>query len=145
MGSGAGLVALICDTGVLFAAQAPSEPAHDRCAALLEAASEPLTVPVPVFVELEWMVTRRRGPRAFAASFVATDDGSLRLVDLIAADWRRVRALCAQYADFPLGLVDASVVAVAERLREPKIASLDHRHFAAIRPRHVAALELLPS
>lgn len=137
-------MALICDTGVLFASQVPDEPAHQRCATLLRDAGEPLLVPVPVFVELEWMVTRRRGPRAFDPSLAAVADGSLRLSDLTPADWSRVRALCAQYADFPLGLVDAAVVAVAERLREARIATLDHRHFAAVRPRHIAAFELLP-
>jgi hypothetical protein len=43
-----------------------------------------------------------------------------------------------------LGIVDASVVAVCERLDEVKLATLDHRHFGAVRPRHCASLELLP-
>jgi predicted nucleic acid-binding protein len=48
------------------------------------------------------------------------------------------------YADVPLGATDASVVAVAERLGIAEIATLDHRHFRAIRPRHVSAFTLLP-
>jgi hypothetical protein len=40
--------------------------------------------------------------------------------------------------------VDAAVMAIVERLNEPKLATLDHRHFAMIRPRHVDALQLLP-
>jgi hypothetical protein len=28
--------------------------------------------------------------------------------------------------------------------REPKLATLDHRHFSVMRPRHVDTLELLP-
>jgi hypothetical protein len=39
--------------------------------------------------------------------------------------------------------VDAGVFAVVGRLEEPKLAPLDHRHFGMLRPRHVAALELL--
>ena len=46
--------------------------------------------------------------------------------------------------DLPLGLVDATVVAATEMLGEPKLATLDHRHFAVVRPAHVDALTLLP-
>jgi uncharacterized protein len=35
-------------------------------------------------------------------------------------------------------------LAVVERLNEPKLATLDHRHFRMLRPRHVDALTLLP-
>ena len=38
----------------------------------------------------------------------------------------------------------ADWLALVERLEEPKLATLDHRHFATMRPRHVEALELLP-
>jgi hypothetical protein len=31
-----------------------------------------------------------------------------------------------------------------ERLNEPKVATLDHRHFSTLRPRHVDALRLVP-
>jgi predicted nucleic acid-binding protein len=48
------------------------------------------------------------------------------------------------YRDFPLGGVDASVVALAERLNTDLVVTLDRRHFPAIRPRHVPAFRLLP-
>jgi len=48
------------------------------------------------------------------------------------------------YADQDLGFVDAAVWAVVERLREPRVATLDRRHFSVLRPRRVDALELLP-
>ncbi|MDQ3092152.1 MAG: VapC toxin family PIN domain ribonuclease, partial [Actinomycetota bacterium] len=44
----------------------------------------------------------------------------------------------------PLGTVDASVVATAERLGIAEVATLDHRHLSVVRPRHVDALTLLP-
>lgn len=52
--------------------------------------------------------------------------------------------LVRQYADFPLGTADASVIAVAERLGATRVATIDHRHFRAVRPAHCASLELLP-
>jgi adenylate kinase family enzyme len=44
----------------------------------------------------------------------------------------------------PPGAGKGTVLAVTERFRESKLATLDHRHFAVVRPRHVGALELLP-
>jgi predicted nucleic acid-binding protein len=48
------------------------------------------------------------------------------------------------YIDLPLGIVDAAVLAIAERLRLTEIATLDHRHFNIVRPNHVQASTLLP-
>jgi hypothetical protein len=42
--------------------------------------------------------------------------------------------LVRQYADFPLGTADASVIAVAERLGATHIATIDHRHFRRSAP-----------
>jgi uncharacterized protein len=53
--------------------------------------------------------------------------------------------LVTKYADFPLGAVDASVIAVAERLGVHEVATLDIRHFSAVRPKHVSTLTLLPA
>jgi uncharacterized protein len=53
--------------------------------------------------------------------------------------------LVRQYADFPLGTADASVIATAERLSATRVATIDHRHFRAVRPARCAAFELLPA
>lgn len=49
-----------------------------------------------------------------------------------------------QYADLPLGSVDASVVAVVGRLGVTTVMTIDRRHFTVVRPRHVDAFTLLP-
>ncbi len=61
-----------------------------------------------------------------------------------AADWLRIAELVATYRDLPLGTVDASVVAVAERRNLASVATLDRRRFSVVRPSHVPALEILP-
>ena len=137
-------MALIVDTGPLFAAMDRSDPDHHACRDLLESATVPLVVTVPVLTELEWLATSRLGTGAFDSVLASIEDGGLRIQDLQSDDWVRVRTLCARYADLPLGLVDASVVAIAERLEEPVVATLDRRHFGVVRPRHVPALTLLP-
>ena len=70
--------------------------------------------------------------------------GDLLLEEVQPRDLMRMSELVGQYRDLPLGTVDASVVAAAERLGVTKIATLDHRHFSVVRPRHVDAFKLLP-
>jgi len=48
-----------------------------------------------------------------------------------------------QYTDSVLGLVDASIIALAERLRITRVLTLDQRHFRFVRPRHCAAFEVV--
>lgn len=50
----------------------------------------------------------------------------------------------ARYRDFPLGLVDASLVALAERYKIKQILTLDRRHFNSIQTEKIDYLELLP-
>jgi predicted nucleic acid-binding protein len=52
--------------------------------------------------------------------------------------------LIARYRDVSVGLVDATVIAASEMLDEPKVATLDRRHFSVVRPDHVETLTLLP-
>ena len=138
-------MALILDTGPLLAALDAADRDHRRCAALLEDRSEDLVVPTLVLAELDYWCHERLNA---AAWLVFLDDvlaGAYRVEALSSADLVRCRELQERYSDLRLGIVDASLVALAERLREPKLATLDHRHFAVVRPAHVAALELVPS
>jgi hypothetical protein len=51
--------------------------------------------------------------------------------------------LAETYMDLPLGIVDAAMITIAERLPLTEIATLDHRHFAVVRPSHASAFILL--
>lgn len=75
---------------------------------------------------------------------LVVDTGDLEIEQLSDADWRRIGALIRQYAGLPLGGTGASVVAVAERLKVQRIATLDHRHFRVVRPDSIGYFELLP-
>ncbi|HEU0304822.1 MAG TPA: hypothetical protein VFR32_09615 [Gaiellaceae bacterium] len=71
-------------------------------------------------------------------------DTSLLVVNLDLEDYRRTQELLRTYEDLPLDFVDASVVAIAERLEEDTIATLDRRHFSVVKPLHVEAFTLVP-
>jgi uncharacterized protein len=136
---------IVVDTGPLVALLDADDRHHERCRTWLVDNDEPLVVPVPVVTETCYFIERDSGPQVeadFLESF--SSDGAFEMVDLQPGDWTRVAILVRTYADLPLGVVDASVIAVTERLGVTQIATLDHRHFTVVRPSHIAAFELLP-
>ena len=137
-------MALICDTGPLLAALDASDPDHERCARLLTEADEDLVVPALVLAELDYWCGRRLSADAWLIFLDDVLAGVYRVESPTGVDLARCRDLQARYTDLALGVVDASVLALAERLGEPKVATLDQRHFRAVRAAHVEALELLP-
>lgn len=135
---------IICDTGPLVAALNVNDQRHHECLELLETHPGPLVVPAPVLTEVAYFLESRMGPDAEATFLRALVNGELELASLTTRDLSRMVDLVVEYADFPLGAVDASVLAVAERLGVEWVATLDRRHFGALRPSHVSALTLLP-
>ncbi|MEV5839614.1 PIN domain-containing protein [Nocardia sp. NPDC052112] len=86
----------------------------------------------------------RVGPSAEARFLESIANEEIELVDLTRTDLLRMAELVRKYSDFPLGAVDAAVLAVAERLEVNEVATLDRRHFSAVRTHHSAPLRLLP-
>ncbi len=138
-------MALILDTGPLYASLDRSDADHGACRALIEGADEPLVIPAPVLVEVDYWIHQRLHPGALVALLADIEDGAYVVADLVVSDYARVRELCDRYADSDIGFVDAAVLAVVERLNEPKLATLDRRHFGLLRPRHRESIELLPA
>lgn len=138
-------MALILDTGPLYASLDRSDADHARCRNLIESADEPLVIPAPVLVEVDYWIHERLHPGVEVALLDDIIAGAYGVEDLRGEDYARVRELCDRFADADVGFVDAAVLAVVERLNEPKLATLDGRHFTILRPRHVEALELLPA
>ena len=134
---------LVADTGVVYAALNRRDRDHARCAELLSS-GVPLTLPAPVVVEVGLLGLARGNGHALTHLLDSILDGTTLVVNLDHEEYRRVRQLSTDYAALPLDIVDASVVAVAERLEETTIATLDRRHFSVVRPRHSAAFSLLP-
>lgn len=137
-------MALILDTGPLLAALDAADPDHERCARLLTSGAEDLIVPMLVLPELDYWCSRRLPSHAWLTFIDDVIAGAYRVEPPTIADLERARDLQARYRDLSLGVVDATVVALAERLGESRIATLDHRHFAAVRPTHTPAFTLLP-
>ena len=137
-------MALILDTGPLYASLDRSDADHAACRALIESTNEPLVIPAPVLVEVDYWIAQRLHPGALVALLKDIEDGAYTVEEVAPPDYRRIRELCDRYAEADIGFVDAAVMAIVERLGEPKLATLDRRHFGLIRPRHLESLALLP-
>jgi len=132
----------VCDSGPLFALANARDPDHQRVAAFVRNTRYTLVVPVLCVGEVAFLVARNFGPEAEALFIEACR--SLELVQPSEAALGRMAELVRAYGDFPLGAVDASVVALAEELGTPFVVTLDQRHFRAVRPCHVESFTLLP-
>jgi predicted nucleic acid-binding protein len=135
---------LLADTGPLVAGANARDRHHLVCAELLRNHPGPILVPAPVVVEVCQLLASRRGADAEAAFLASLGAGALRVIDVDPTAYTRAADLVTQYADLPLGAVDATVIAVAERRGATEVATLDRRHFTVVRPTHVDASTLLP-
>ena len=135
---------IIVDTGPLYAAADTSDSHHRASVAVFEETSEQLVVPVSVVIETCFLIERHLGPAAEAAFISSLRPSGLIVESLNETDLERMAALITTYADLPLGAVDASVIAVAERMGVATVLTIDRRHFSVVRPRHIEAFTLLP-
>lgn len=97
-----------------------------------------------MITEVVQLLASRLGARAEIRILADFGSGNLIAEPVAASDWLRIAQLVGTYDDLPLGSVDASVIAAAERLGIGRVATLDRRHFTVVRPNHVEALILLP-
>lgn len=100
-------------------------------------------VPTLVVTEVAHLLGSRLGVEPEVRFLGDLAAGNLIAEPVAASDWLRIAELVAHYHDLPLGTVDASVIAAAERLGTNNIATLDRRHFAVVRST-IGALNLLP-
>jgi predicted nucleic acid-binding protein len=133
---------LLLDTGVLYALADADDAWHAPVLECLGALKENLLVPVTVLPEVAYLLRSRLGRDAelsFVQSIVA---GELDIEQLANSDVTRTEDLLTRYGG--IGFVDATVAAIAERLRLSAIATTDRRHFSQIQPAHRDCFELLP-
>jgi predicted nucleic acid-binding protein len=138
---------ILCDSGPLIAAAASNDADHRACTEMftgLRLAGRRLLVPQTVVAEVGYMLAAWVSTEVEAKFLDAVAAEDFEVVNLTSADFARMAELVRGYDDLQLGTTDASVIAVAERLGVREIATLDRRHFTAVRPRHLDAFTLLP-
>ena len=124
----------VADTGALYALADRSDAWHERVRDWWMTTPRRVVIPTSVLPELCYLLQTRLGPQAELAFVRAVRTREFQLVEVEGRDLPRIEAAMLQFADFPLGYVDASVVAVAERLKAVEILTTDRRHFPSIAP-----------
>lgn len=137
-------MALVLDTGVIYAALDEADDDHQRCAALISGAGEQLVIPQAVCVEVDYWIRKNATVDAWLAFCEDVASGAYTLWSVDRALLLRSAQLQVQFADQPIGFVDASVFATCEALGEDKVATLDRRHFGVLRTTKGQELRLLP-
>ena len=135
---------ILADTGALYALADRRDAWHQRIRGFWEVDQEPWLVPASVATEAAFLYARRLGSDAEAEFVGSLAAGVFPVEALESADYGRAADLIRAYADLPLGFVDASIVAMAERLDIDTLVTTDRRHFAVVRPAHVPRLRLVP-
>jgi uncharacterized protein len=136
---------IILDTGPLYTLADCSDAHHQAAVALLTTrpVSE-LVVPSTVLTEISWAIKAKLGADVEAAFLSQAAAGVPPVVELTQLNYLRCADLVRQYPDFPLRFVDASIVALAERLGIGTIATVDRRHFSVGQPKSGVPFELVP-
>ncbi len=133
---------LLADTSGILASLDVRDPHHTSVAELL--VTETLLVPSMILPEVDYLARKNFGDHAAQAFLDDVEDGTYTFVPTTLQHLKRANEIMRQYADVPLSVVDAAVIAVAENVKVRRVLTLDRRHFSLIRPRGLPFLELLP-
>jgi len=124
--------AIVADTGAILALLDRGDLHHDSLRTLFDENPNAWILPWAILPEVDYLATKELGHAAATAFVDDVADGSFRVEWGHEADVARAREISHQYADLAVGLVDAVVMAIAERLSAGAIATLDLRHFGAV-------------
>jgi len=138
-------VALVADSGGIYARYDASDRHHRAVRRAVEAESGPLVIPAPVLGEIDYLLRVRIGARAEVRLLEGIENGALSVEPLSRQDAARCRALLVKYRELDLGLADASVIGVADRLGLRRILTVDGRDFRAVRSEDGEAFVLVPA
>jgi hypothetical protein len=135
-------MAVLLDTGVIYALADTDDRWHGRCLAWLRGNREPLLVPVTVLPEAARLIRTRLGSKAELRLARSVASGELQVEHPMRADLERAAAIMDALPE--LGFVDSTVVALAERLKVASIATTDRRRFETVRAARGLRCTLVP-
>lgn len=137
-------MAVIVDTGPLYALADKDDEHHDIVKRYVSEIHEALIVPSPVVPEVCYLLLEYLGAEAEVQFLRSLVNQELLLEHLTTKDIVRAIEILEQYRDARFGMVDAAIMAMAERLKIEVVLTLDHSDFSIYRPKHCDAFRLVP-
>lgn len=138
-------MAVVADSGGVYGLYDADDRHHRELAQFLRRSREQIILPSPLLGELGYMLNHWLSQAALVRFLEDLSAGVFRLEDVHLADLERAASLLRRYEELNLGLCDATVVAVAERLQCDQILTVDQRHFRVMRRANGQAFRLLPA
>jgi len=123
---------IVADTGAIVALIDRSDRHHEVLRNLFVSDPSAWVLPWSILPEVDYIVAKHLGRRIETMFVSDLADGTWWIEWGVAADLSRARELVTKHESLELGLVDATVMAVAERLGAGAIATLDVRDFGAV-------------
>jgi len=123
---------IVADTGAVYALIDAGERHHRVLRRLFESDPDAWVLPWVILPEVDYLVGKRLGRKVEEEFLEDLADGAFAVAWGDEADVAEARRICRKHRDLRLGLVDACVMAVAERMKAGAIATLDVRDFGAV-------------
>jgi predicted nucleic acid-binding protein len=134
----------IIDTGIVYALSDTDDAWHKRVKKFFDNNNDTMVLPSTVIPESCYLLNTYLGQKAEYEFISSLMHGELKIEHFNRDDLRRIVELLKVYSDMNIGFVDASIVAIAERLKVSRILTTDRRHFSIIKPIHGKSFTLLP-
>jgi predicted nucleic acid-binding protein len=123
---------IVADTGAVIALIDADDRHHGPLRALFESDPDAWVLPWAILPEVDYLLSAHVGARAQEAFFADLAGGTFSFEWGDEEDLANAHRICRRHKGLRMGLVDAVVIAIAERLRPTAIATLDLRHFGAV-------------
>ncbi len=136
---------LIIDSSGMLAAVDSAQEDHAAAREALESEHGPLLISPFVLAELDYMISTRMGQGQELGLLGEVARGTYRLESFSQQDLTEAMGIIERYADFGLGLADASNVVLANRHGTLDVLTLDERHFRVLRGPRNRPFRLLPA
>ncbi len=137
-------IAAVADTGFVVALLNRVDDAHETVKSTYVQLDGDILLPQTVLVEVAYLVGKEAGVGVVVAFLRGLPLSRFRLVALVPRDVKRTSEILEKYRDSRIDFVDATVMAVSERVRCKTILTLDRRDFLLFRPMYWDHFELLP-
>ena len=134
----------IFDTGFLLAVFNEEDSFHQQCRSVYDVESDYALLPDVVLPELAYLIKRELNLTALITFLRLVASAEYELVRTTESDLERAAEILEKYDDNNIDLVDAVIVAMAERLGIEKILTVDRRHFSVFKLKHCENFTLLP-
>ncbi len=136
-------MSVLIDTGPILSLADQSDPRHVEVKKVWKSSRGPFVTSIAIIPEACYLLLKYLGPEAELRFLESWQSGEFQVEPVGSKDLQRILEVLNQYKDQQFGFADASLFALAERLKIRSILTLDQRHFSAYRPSHCSHWEFL--